>query len=113
MRRVVRYIIETATIGLSHVLLQMDKTRLFLFIDDSFGNVRKVRSHLGYIIVLADDNQYAIILYFGSNRCRRVTRSVMARKVHALVFGFDLDYSLQNLLKEITGRHSPIEANVY
>lgn len=57
------------------------------------------------------DNRYnAKIIHYGSSRCKRVTRSVMASEVNALSMGFDYVVIIRHRLGEGTGRHYPIEA---
>lgn len=48
-----------------------------------------------------------------SNRCKRVTRSVLAAEVYGLVLEFDHDYIIRSMLEEILGKPVPIDAYVH
>lgn len=69
-----------------------------MFTDASFGNAPKDKSQLCYIVLLADKYYNSNIIHFASSRFRRVTRSVMAREIHALVLDFDAMFTLQHLI---------------
>lgn len=59
---------------------------------------------MGFILALVDKHNNANIVHYGSARCRRVTRSVLAAEVHGLVYGFDSAIVAKNMLEEILGK---------
>ena len=103
---------ETSDTGLSFCPLNLDKTKLIIISDAAFGNARGLRSQLGYLILLVDDTGAANIIHYASNRCKRVTRSVLAAEVHGLVLAFDHSFIIQDMIKEILGRTLDVEAYV-
>lgn len=94
------------------VRLNMDTARFVLCTYASFANGRDLKSQLGFIVLLMDHTWNAKMQHHGSNRCRRVTRSVMASEMHALVLGFDFAFIMKSLVEDVTGRRAPMEAYV-
>ena len=56
-----------------------------LFTDTAFANNQEFKQQLGFIVPLVDGKNNSNLVHFGSNRCARVTRSVMASELHALM----------------------------
>jgi hypothetical protein len=112
MNRLVETANASASNGLTFVPLDLTKVRVVVFTDASFANAEKYKSQLGFVICLADDNNNANIVHFGSSKCKRVTRSVMAAELHGLVLGFDNAFSVREMVSEILGRKIPIDAYV-
>lgn len=81
--------------------------------DTSFSNAEGMKSQLGYEILLVDQSKACKIIYYGSNKCKRVARSVVAAVVQALVLGLDYSYLVRNLAEELIGRSLPVEAMIY
>lgn len=112
LRKIVNHLKATKERGLKFVPINMKTARLVLFTDSSFANATDFKSQLGFLLLIVDDNHRANIVHYGSSRCRRVTRSVMASELHSLTMGFDNAYVVQHLLMEITGRLLEIEAYI-
>lgn len=55
----------------------------------SFSNAKKLRSQLVFVIMMMDEKGTANVIHYGSRRCRRAMRSIIAAKSHPLVIGFD------------------------
>jgi hypothetical protein len=58
------------------------------------------------------NTSYADIAHFGSQKCKRITRSVMAAELHALIVGFDNAIIIRQMISYIFGREIPIDANI-
>lgn len=52
------------------------------------------------------------MVHYGSASCKRVTRSVLAADVHALVMVLDACYVIRKIMAEITWKNSNIESFV-
>lgn len=48
-----------------------------------------------------DVNIIPNVLHYGSDRCNRVTRSVMVAELLTLILGFDVAYVVRTLLEEV------------
>lgn len=81
-----------------------------LLANTSFANARDYRSQLGYLILKVNCDNNCNIVHFGSNRCKRIARSVMPVELFALVLTFEHAFVIQDLLHDITGRCFPLEA---
>lgn len=92
--------------------LDMDTMRLALITDASFANAKQLRSQLEFLILMADRNETANLIHFGSSRCRRVTRSILAAEKHDLVLGFDQAFVMWDTFCKIQGRPVKLEAYV-
>lgn len=72
--------------------------------DESLANSLNMKSQLGFVLLVIDETGRENVIHYGSNRCKRVTRSFMASDLHALVLGYDSSYTIQHLVEEIRGR---------
>lgn len=111
LKDIVTRCIESNTIGLRYVQLDQDTIHLILFTDSSFGNSEGLSSQAGFIIILADTNGKANIIHYGSKKCRRITRSVMAAEILSLVMGYDEAFMVKNSLEAILKRE--IQLDIY
>ncbi len=82
--------------------LDQSTLRLVVFTDASFANNKDLSSQIEYVICLADDT-HANILHWSSIKCKRVTRSVLAAELYAMVHGFDVDSVLKSTLTKMLG----------
>lgn len=78
--------------------------------DASLATSRVIRSELGLVAMIADKEGQTYIIHYGSNRCRRVTRSVMVSELHALLLGFDSFFVMQYIISEFLGRKVEVDA---
>lgn len=68
--------------------LNLDTFKIIRISDASFFTDRGLKIQLGFLILLAEDTGHANIVHFASNRCKRVTRSVMEAEDHGLTLAF-------------------------
>ena len=87
--------------GLTFVKLDPDSLRIMAFVDASFANNNDHSSQIGYVIVLADESGAANVVHWQSIKCKRVTRSVLASELYALVLGFDISATLKSTSDQI------------
>ena len=80
------------------MLLDMSSLSLLVFTDAFFANNNDLLSQIGFVIVLTDRNQSANILYWSSIKYKRVTRSVLASKLYALAYGFDIRAAIKSTI---------------
>jgi hypothetical protein len=62
---------------------------------------KDLSSQIGYILVLADASGNANILHWSSTKCKRVTRSVLASELYAMVHGFDIGASIKATIEKV------------
>jgi hypothetical protein len=98
--------------GLKFIEVDLASIQVVLFSDASFANADNYKSQLGFIILLVDDANNANIVDYGSQRCRLVTRSVMAAELHALIVGLDHAMVVASMVYDITGRNCSIDAYI-
>lgn len=108
--KIIEYSKEKCQKGLRFVNLDKDTMRIVLFTDASFGNTQDLSSQIGFVVTLVDGDNNANIIHYGSKKCRRVTRSVMAAEILALVIGFDQAYIVKHALGELLDIDIPIDA---
>src|SRR5438874_2730428 len=82
-----------------------------IFVDGSFANNADLSSQLGFIIMLinetCDDESFTIMgntVHWSLTKCKRVTRSVLASEIYAMVNGFDIGLAIATTLRMITDR---------
>ena len=108
----VDYCISTADMHLNFVKLDLKSARIVLFTDAAFANSSEYASQLGFVVLLVDKLGKANIVHYGSGKCHRVTRSVMAAELLSLVNGYDHAFVIRHTLYELLGRYIPIDAYV-
>jgi hypothetical protein len=86
----IQWQIENSSRGLTFVKLDQESLQLLVFTDASFANNRDLSSQIGYVLVLTDSANKANIIHWSSIKCKRVTRSVLASELYAIVNGFDI-----------------------
>ncbi len=87
---------------LKYVRLNQTSLRLVIFIDSSFVNNSDLFSQIEYVICLADAT-HANILHWSSIKCKRVTRSVLAAELFAMIHDFDVESVLKSTLIKMLG----------
>ncbi|KAK1995303.1 hypothetical protein LX36DRAFT_659756 [Colletotrichum falcatum] len=108
--------------GLRFLPLNLETVKLFVFVDGSFANNADLTSQLGFIVILAneesnnhtttgqtpdDTGMFTVtgnIIHFSSTKCKRVTRSVLASEIYAMVAGADIAHAIGTTLALITER---------
>jgi hypothetical protein len=100
--------ITNQTRGLRYVKLDQSSLQLVVFTDSSFANNRDSSSQIGYVICLSDSTNKANILHWSSVKCKRVTRSVLAAELFAMVHGFDVGSVLKATLSQMLRKKTPI-----
>ena len=93
--------------GLTFVKLVPSQLRLIAFTDSSFANNLDFSSQIGFVIILAD-NKNCNIIQWSSTKCKRITRSVLASELYAMVAGFDASCVLKNTIDNIMGTKVPL-----
>jgi hypothetical protein len=99
---------DTAKEGLRFVKLDESTLRIVVMCDASFANADGCKSQLGFVVLLVDGQNRANIVHYGSQRCTRVTRSVMAAELHGLIVGYDNAIFVSEMVSLILGRHVDI-----
>lgn len=102
--------IDNSGRGLRFVQLDITSLKVIVFTDASFANNQNLSSQIGYVIVLADDSNKANIIYWSSIKCKRVTRSVLASELYAMVHGFDAAAVIKSTVKKILKISLPLVA---
>ncbi|XP_044715187.1 transposase [Hirsutella rhossiliensis] len=94
--------------GLRYVPLAFSTAKLMVFTDGSFANNKDLSSQLGFVIVLANEEQspadFTIrgnVLHWSSTKSKRVTRSVLASEIYGMVQGFDMAIVIATTLQAI------------
>ena len=101
--------IENKKKGIRFIPIKLKAAKLFVFVDGSFANNKDLSSQIGFVIVLANEThcegEFKIkgnILHWSSVKCQRVTRSVLASELYAMVQGVDVAFALHTTLRLIT-----------
>ena len=79
-----------------------------MFTDASFANNQDFSSQIGFVIVLADDSSKANIIYWSFIKCKRITRSVLALKLYAMAYSFNMGAAIKATLKKILQQLTPL-----
>jgi hypothetical protein len=99
--------------GIKYIALDLECTKLFVFVDSSFANNKDFSSQIGYLIIIANEtetiftgtNEFTIkgnLIYYSSTKTKRVTRSVLASEIYGMVGGVDIVTAINTTIKIIT-----------
>ncbi|KAK1998419.1 hypothetical protein LX36DRAFT_656561, partial [Colletotrichum falcatum] len=92
--------------GLRFLPLNLETVKLFVFVDGSFANNADLTSQLSFITP-DDTGMFTVtgnIIHFSSTKCKRVTWSVLASEIYAMVAGADIAHAIGTTLALITER---------
>ncbi|KHJ31854.1 hypothetical protein EV44_g1966 [Erysiphe necator] len=107
LNKVIRWQMLNQQKGIKFILVDLWKAGLFIFVDASFANNKDLSSQIGFIIVLANEKpgdskeEFLIngsLIHYSSVKSKRVTRSVLASELYAMVHGYDIDLSIETTL---------------
>lgn len=94
--------------GLNFVPLDLDSIVMAVFVDAGFGANLDSSSQLGFIITVMDKNGYANVVHYGSLKSKRVTRSVLAAELFAMVHGFDISSTIRLAFNSMLDKVIPL-----
>ncbi len=95
--------IDNHSRDLKYVKLDSTKLQLVIFTNSFFANNRDLFSQIDYVICFVD-SKHVNIVHWSSIKCKRVTRSVFAAELYALIHDFDLDVAFKTILFAILDR---------
>jgi hypothetical protein len=109
----IKWQIENLTRGIKYIELDLNRTKLFVFVDGSFANNKDFSSQIGYEIILAnettnasyEENSFNLrgnLIHYSSTKSKRVTRSVLASEIYGMVGGIDMAIAINTTIKIIT-----------
>lgn len=78
-----------------------------VFTDASFANNSDNTSQIGFVIVLADNDNNANIIHWSSIKCKRV-RSVLASELYRMAHGFDHGAVIKAIIEKILQLELPL-----
>jgi hypothetical protein len=85
---------------LRYVKLNQSSLKLVIFTNSFFANNRDSSSQIDYFICLADST-HANVLHWSSVKCKRMTRSVLAIELFAMIHDFHVDSVLKVILTKM------------
>ncbi len=86
---------------LRYVKLNQSSFRLVIFTNSFFANNRDASSQTDYVICLFDSINTTNILHWFSVKCKRMTRSVLATELFAMIHDFDVSSVLKIILSQM------------
>lgn len=104
---------ETSDVGLKFIKLDIDTVKVRVLSDAVFCKLTGLKGQIGFIVFMVDGQNHAILVHYGSSRCHRVSRSVMASQGYALVHAFDWAYMHRETLDNVLGRQITLDVFVY
>jgi hypothetical protein len=66
--------------------------------DASFANNRDLLLQIGFVIILIDYNRDANILHWSLIKYKQVTRSILASKLYALAYSFNIGAAIRLII---------------
>jgi hypothetical protein len=97
--------------GIKYIPLDLEHAKLFVFVDGSFANNKDLSSQIGYLIIIANENdgtdEFTIkgnLIHYSSTKSKRVTRSVLASEIYGMVGGVDMAIAINTTIRMISGQ---------
>ena len=94
---------------MNYISLDLNTTKIFVFINGSFANNKDLSSQLGYKIIIVNkttrDEEFDIkgnLLHYSSTKSKRVTRSILASEIYSIVGGVDVTIIISTIIIIIT-----------
>jgi hypothetical protein len=99
--------------GIKYIALDLECTKLFVFVDGSFANNKDFSSQISYLIIIANEtetistgtDEFIIkgnLIHYSSTKTKRVTQSVLASEIYGIVRGVDIAIAISTTIKIIT-----------
>ena len=108
LNKVIGKALSTPSKGLRFIPLDSETIVVGVFIDASFACNPGLSSQLGYLITLRDERGVTNVIHYGSVKSKRVTRSVLAAELYAMILGFDVSAVIQRTITDFLGKHVPL-----
>lgn len=107
LNRRLQWQINNKNWGLKFEQLNRDSLQIIVFTDSSFANNHDYSSQIGFLSVLTDGSK-ANLIHWSPVKCQRVTRSVLASELYALVLGFDAGAVIKSTIQRILQKEIPL-----
>ncbi len=104
----IQWQIDHPTWGLRFVQLDLTSLKLIIFTDALFTNNHNLSSQIGFVITLGHHSKKANIIHWLSIKCKKMTRSVLASELYAMVHGFDVGAVLKSTIESILKQCLPM-----
>ncbi len=85
---------------LRFVSLNRYQLRLMIFTDAAFANTTDLHSQIDYVICLTNDI-HANLIHWSSIKCKRITRSVLAIELYAMINDFDVEAVIKLIIERM------------
>jgi hypothetical protein len=94
--------------GITYVPINLDDAKIFVFADASFANNKDLSSQIGYVIIIGEETRTETgfklrgnLIHWSSTKSKRVTRSVLASEIYAMVNGTDMAFAITTTINSI------------
>ena len=108
LNKYIKTCIQSKDQKLNFVKLEIETLTISVFVDAAFANNTDNSSQLGFLTVLMDQHYFCNIVHYRTCKCKRVTRSVLASELYAMVLGFDQSYVIKQTIESFLGRKIPL-----
>lgn len=105
LRNTVEHFQRSPTQGFNFIKIDMKSMRVVVLFDASSALAPGLQWYIGCVVLMADGQQRAIVVHFGSIRCHRVSWSGMAAEVHEFIHAVDIGMLVRDVLKKVKMRN--------
>ncbi|EKD18830.1 hypothetical protein MBM_03072 [Drepanopeziza brunnea f. sp. 'multigermtubi' MB_m1] len=112
LNKVIQWLIDHPTRRIHYVPLDLRTAKLFVFVDRAFANNADLSSQIGFVAILSNkahvsENEFTLtgnILHWVSQKCKRVTRAVLASELYAMSLSIDIAIAMSTTFAQITAQ---------
>jgi hypothetical protein len=92
--------LNNLTRELRFVSLNRNQLRLMIFTDAAFANTLDLHSQIDYVVCFTND-VHANLIHWSSIKCKRITRSVLAIELYAMINDFDVEAVIKSIIERM------------
>ena len=104
--------------GINFIPLDLNTAKVYVFVDASFANNEDLSSQIGFLIMIGNETNQNVtatitkqdsilrgnLIHWSSTKSKRITRSVLAAKIHGMTAGADIVYIITSTINLILQR---------
>jgi hypothetical protein len=80
--------------------VNQNQLKLMIFIDVAFANTFDLHSQIDYVVCFTND-VHANLIHWSSIKCKRITRSVLAIELYAMINDFDVEAVIKSIIERM------------
>ena len=97
--------------GFWYVPVNLQSTKVYIFVDGSFTNNKDLSSQIGFVLVIGIELERVAefilirnIIHTSSTKCKKVIRAMLALKLYIIIIGINILIALSSIINIIINK---------